>query len=364
MKKERPVMGSLQRHENAEAVFGSPLRASAAKTGVCQATKQAQTQYIEVVNLRETGSVRALARQHFRKDVTQMTDTQKYGQQLADEIEKADAVLVGAAAGMSTASGFDFYYRADDRFMEHMGDFKDKYGFSGSFNGYYYPYPDPESRWAFLARSCTMVLESETGQTYIDIAKLLENRKYHVLTTNQDSQFARVMPEEKISAIQGDSRYLQCSRRCHDAVYDATEIYRKLNDSIDKNLRVPTELIPRCDKCGAEMTPWIRGREFLEGSKCHEEYRKVAEFLKQYSGGRILFLELGVGRMTPMFIQEPFWELTYQMPRARYTSINPQHAIAPREIEDKSTLMHADIAPVLKAALDAQSAAAAAMEIK
>lgn len=289
-----------------------------------------------------------------------MTETeQQYGKQLAKEIAAADAVLVGAAAGMSAASGFNFYYTADDRFNKYMGDFRDKYGFEGSFNGFYYPYPDLESRWAFLGRSLMMPLEAETGETYKDIAKLLDGREYHVLTTNQDFQFTRVMPEEKISAIQGDVRYLQCSRRCHDGLYDGTEIYKELNDNIDSDLRVPTELIPKCSRCGAPMEPWVRGREFLEGSKYHEEYRKVAAFLRANSDKRILFLELGVGRMTPMFIQEPFWELTYNMPKARYVNINPQHAIAPREIADKSVLMHADIAPVLKAAVDAQPAPAA-----
>lgn len=175
-----------------------------------------------------------------------------------------------------------------------------------------------------------------------------------MLTTNQDFQFTRAMPEEKISAIQGDLRYLQCGKRCHDGLYEAQDIHRQLNDNIDENLRVPTELIPRCEKCGATLEPWVRGREFLEGSKYHEEYRKVASFLKKNAGKKILFLELGVGRMTPMFIQEPFWELTYQMPNARYVNINPQHAVAPREIENKSTLMHADIARVLQAALEAQ----------
>lgn len=286
-----------------------------------------------------------------------MTDTDKqYGRQLLNELDSAEAIFVGAAAGMSAAAGFTFYYEADDRFHKYLGEFHDKYGYEGSFNGFYCPYPDIESRWAFLARSTMIPLEAETGEPYKNIAELPVDRTYHVLTTNQDFQFTHVLPEEKISALQGDLRYLQCSKRCHDALYDGTEIYKKLNDNIDTDLRVPTELIPRCEKCGALMEPWVRGREFPEGAKYRGEYRKAAAFLKANSNKRILFLEVGVGRRTPMFIQEPFWDLTYHMSKARYMNINPAHAIAP-EIADKSTLMHADIAPVLKAAAEAQRAA-------
>lgn len=175
-----------------------------------------------------------------------MNHTEKeYGRQLAAGVESADAILVGAGSGMSSASGFDFYYRADDTFWKYMRDFHEKYGYEGTFDGFYYPYPDEESRWAFIARSSTIPAEAETGQTYKDIAQLLAGKNYHVLTTNQDFQFTRAMPEEKISAIQGDLRYLQCGKRCHDGLYEAQDIHRQLNDNIDENLRVPTELIPR-----------------------------------------------------------------------------------------------------------------------
>lgn len=101
-----------------------------------------------------------------------------------------------------------------------------------------------------------------------------------------------------------------------------------MNEAIDENLEIPTELIPRCPKCGAEMEPWVRGYTFLEGKKYRDEYEKVNEFIDTHKKEKMLFLELGVGRMTPMFIQEPFWNLTYQLPDAYYISINPKDAIS------------------------------------
>ena len=125
-----------------------------------------------------------------------------------------------------------------------------------------------------------------------------------------------------------------------------------MNAAIDENLCIPSELIPRCPQCGAELEPWVRGYTFLEGEKYRDEYRKINEFLQQNKNGRILFLELGVGRMTPMFIQEPFWNLTYQLPQAYYITINPKDALLPKQLAQKGRAIKEDIADVLRKAVE------------
>lgn len=270
---------------------------------------------------------------------------------LLEKIKEADAILVGAAAGMSAACGFNFFYQNDAFFKKYFGDFHKKYGFIGAFNGFYHHYPTREAHWAFLARSGYMEYECETGKPYYDLMQLIEHKTYHIMTTNQDFQFTRVVPEEKLSAIQGDSRYYQCSRRCHDAIYYNKEMVYEMNDAIDENLEIPSDMIPRCPKCGEELEPWVRGYTFLEGEKYRDEYRKINEFIALHKEEKILFLELGVGRMTPMFIQEPFWNMTYQFPNAYYISINPKDALLPKEIEKKGIAMKEDIAVVLQEAV-------------
>lgn len=270
---------------------------------------------------------------------------------LLEKIETADAILIGAAAGMSAACGFNFFYQNDSYFQKYLGAFHEKYGFTGAFNGFYYRYPSSEARWAFLARMGYMEYECETGKPYYDLMELLEGKNYHIMTTNQDFQFTRVAPEEKLSAIQGDSRYFQCSRRCHDEIFYNKEMIYAMNDAIDENLCIPTDLIPRCPQCGAELEPWVRGYTFLEGEKYRDEYRKINEFLNRNRNDRILFLELGVGRMTPMFIQEPFWNLTYRLPKAYYITVNPRDALLPRELAQKGLAIKEDIAAVLQEAV-------------
>ena len=270
---------------------------------------------------------------------------------LVDKIQDADAILVRAAAGMSAACGYNFFYQNDEIFEKYLGEFGRKYGYTGAFNGFYYRYPSREAHWAFLARMSYMEYECETGKPYYDLMELIRDRNYHIMTTNQDFQFTRVVPEEKLSAIQGDSRYFQCSRRCHDEIYYNKEMVYAMNDAIDENLCIPPDIIPRCPKCGAEMEPWVRGFTFLEGKKYKDEYRKINEFLEENKEKKILFLELGVGRMTPMFIQEPFWNLTYSLPRAFYITINPKDAILPQALVGKGIAIKEDIASVLRDAV-------------
>lgn len=266
---------------------------------------------------------------------------------MVEHIQEAGAIVVGAASGMSAAAGFRHYYEHDNDFADNLGEFERKYGYRNSFDGFYYRYHTSEERWAFLARNLCMILDAETGQPYYDLHDILKDKNYYILTTNQDTQFTRVFPEEKISAIQGDWRYFQCGHRCHDGLYDSVETLHKLNDAIDADLRVPSKMIPHCPKCGAEMEPWVRSRVFLEGEKYREEYSKLNMFLKANVHKNVLFLELGVGRMTPMFIQEPFWNMTYSLPNAFYITINPRDALVPKELKKKGLAIHEDIAKVL-----------------
>lgn len=70
-----------------------------------------------------------------------------------------------------------------------------------------------------------------------------------------------------------------------DMIYD-------MNTAIDSDLKIPTEMIPRCPQCGAELEPWVRGYTFLEGAKYKDEYRKIREFLQQHgSFSRLAYLK-------------------------------------------------------------------------
>ncbi|WP_454191116.1 hypothetical protein [Paenibacillus sp. Marseille-Q7038] len=278
--------------------------------------------------------------------------SQQYQEQintLLQKIKEADAIVVGGAAGMSAANGHN-WYETNETFLKHFGKFAEKYGVESIFHGFYHRYSTSEERWAYIATLIKFVNDTEVGQTYLDLLKLLQDKDYFIVTTNQDTQFSRVFPEEKVSPIQGDWRYFQCSSRCHDYVYYNKEQVENMYANIE-GTRIPTELIPTCPTCGKEMEPWVRSYVFLEGSSYRKELIKYNQYLIKNKDKKILFLELGVGTMTPMFIKEPFWNMTYTFPNAYYITINPKDAIVPQEIEEKGLAIKEDIAMVLKDAV-------------
>ena len=268
---------------------------------------------------------------------------------LLQKIEEAEAIVVGGAAGMSEAGGYSAY-QTDENFLKYFGEFADKYGIKNIFDGFYYPFPSREERWAFLATDIKFVYDAEAGRPYLDLVQLLQSKNYFIVTTNQDAQFSKSFPDDKVSPIQGDMRYFQCGSRCHDQVYFNKEQVENMYANIE-GTRIPTELIPVCPKCGEEMEPWVRSYVFLEGSSYQSELRKYNEFLIKNKDKKILFLELGVGTMTPMFIKEPFWNMTYSFPDAYYITINPKDAVVPRELSGKGLAIKEDIALALQDAL-------------
>lgn len=266
---------------------------------------------------------------------------------LLEKIESADAIVVGGASGMSAASGCKFYYADDDVYKKIAGGLREKYDKHSFFDLYYDHRLTRGEFWAMLIRAVKHIRDCETGETYTDLAELLDGKNYYVVTTNQDAQFFRVFPADRITRLQGDWRYFQCKNRCHDEIYDnkliVDELYPKIvGDSL------PDELIPRCPHCGAEMAEWVRSRHFLEGKDYVAEFERYMNFLRSNMKKNVLFLELGVGMMTPMFIKEPFMNMVYQWPDAFYVTINPKHAIIPKEIASKSLAFNDNIACVLK----------------
>ena len=283
-----------------------------------------------------------------------MTTSSQHGDNvkiLYDRIKDADAICVGAASGMSASGGHKFWYEKDEIFDREFGEFYKKYGFESAFSGFYYPYKTPEERWAFITTLVHLLYELPASQPYHDLYELLKGKNYFIVTTNQDRQFRELFPENKFAVIQGDWGFFQCLNRCHDKVYPNRDQIYKMYETIE-DCKIPSDMIPRCPKCGGMMEPWVRGYDFLEGTKYIEEYRKWGNFVQENEDKKILFLELGVGRMTPMFIQHRFWNMVNSLPNAYYVTINPKHAIVPSRLENKSHAINEDIAPVFRDCVD------------
>ncbi len=269
----------------------------------------------------------------------------------AQKVNETDCVVVGGASGLSAAGGGDFYYENNETYRKYFGKYAKKYGFNGAFEGSFYRYDSSAEKWGYLITFLHTTLNAPIRKPYLDLDKILKDKDFFVITTNQDTQFVKLYPESKVAELQGDHRFFQCENCCTDDTWDSVKTVNELFSEMGENTAIPEDKIPRCPHCGGEAFPWVRGYgNFLQGTKYDEEYQKASDYLSNQiaAGKKILFLELGVGRMTPMFIQEPFWALTKNLPGAFYITVNKEHALLPKDTENKGIAIQGDIAKVLE----------------
>lgn len=268
---------------------------------------------------------------------------------LVREIREADCILVGGASGLSAAGGGDFYYEDNATYRKYFGKYAEKYGFQGAFDGMRNQWSSREEFWGYLVTFLHTTQSAPLRAPYRDLNTLLKGKDFFILTTNQDTQFVKLYPEEQVAEIQGDHRFFQCAACCTDDTWDAVKPVEEMIQAMGTGTAIPTRLIPRCPHCGGEAFPWVRGYgNFLQGTKYQEQYENVSRYLLDHREQKILFLELGVGRLTPMFIQEPFWNLTFGFLQARYIAVNQQYDLLPKQLEEKGMVIVNDIAQVLQ----------------
>ena len=255
-------------------------------------------------------------------------------------LAEADAVVVGAGAGLSTAAGYTY---SGPRFSRLFGDFTARYGFSDMYSGGFYPYDTLEEHWAFWSRyvMCNRY-DPIPGHVYQQLLNLLRDRDYFVLTTNVDHCFQRAgFDKQRLFYTQGDYGLFQCSRPCCQETWDNEDVIRAMVDQ-QSDLRIPSELVPHCPHCGAPATMNLRSDgTFVEDEGWHKAAARYSEFLRRHEGMRTLYLEIGVGGNTPGIIKYPFWQMTAANPRATYACVNLGEACAPRELERQSILIDA-----------------------
>lgn len=282
-----------------------------------------------------------------RKIMTSTKDCSDKGKRIKELLQKADAVMIGAGAGLSASAGFTY---SGQRFEDNFPDFIEKYGFRDMYSGGFYPFESLEEHWAYWSRYVCInrYMDSDNG-TYKRLLALVKDRDYFVLTTNTDHQFQKAgFDKKRLFYTQGDFGLWQCSRACHPKTYDNEEAVRRMF-SEQRNMKIPSGLLPKCPVCGAPVTMNLRQDDlFVQDEGWYAAAERYSDYIRRHKGMRILFLELGVGGNTPGIIKYPFWQMTAENPRAVYACVNDGEAVCPREIEKRSICINGDIGEVLK----------------
>lgn len=247
-----------------------------------------------------------------------------------EKIEKADAVLIGAGAGLSEAAGLDY---SGPAFKKEFADYIEKYHFPDLYSSSFYDFPTEEERWARWARHINYArFRPEAFPLYKELFDLVKDRNYFVITTNVDGQFRKAgFDPEKIFEVQGDYGLMQCATGCHPKVYsDKEAVETILKHSHD--LTVDSKYLPVCPVCGGNMDVHVRKNQFFvqdeNWDKAAERYEK---FMTRYvDGGPAVLLELGIGFNTPTIIRYPFEQVTYHNPQATLIRLNSEYPHGPK----------------------------------
>lgn len=266
---------------------------------------------------------------------------------LRKALKEAQAVVIGAGAGLSISAGFTM---SGPRFYEHFQDFADAYGFQDMYSGGFYPFDTLEEYWAYWSRYIELNRYSPARYpVYERLLELVQGKDYFVITTNVDHQFQRAgFDHHRLFYMQGDYGLWQCSVPCHQKTYDNEALVHEMVRS-QTDLRIPSRLIPRCPRCGKPMSMNLRiDATFAEDQGWHAAAQRYGDFLRRHAHKKTLFLELGVGLNTPGIIKYPFWQMTAQNPNAVYACLNLKDAAAPREIVERSICIQGDIGEALR----------------
>lgn len=266
---------------------------------------------------------------------------------LKNKIEAADAVVIGAGAGLSTSAGFVY---TGERFRRYFSDFEEKYGFHDMYSGGFYSYKTPEEHWAYWSRYIFYNRYVDPPKSvYADLLRIIKDKDYFVVTTNVDHCFQKAgFDKKRLFYTQGDYGLFQCSEPCCQETFENKDTIQKMITE-QKDMRVPAGLLPVCPHCGKPLTMNLRSNDsFVEDEGWHRAAERYEIFLRTRQNQKILFLELGVGYNTPVIIKYPFWQMTAKNPEAVYACLNHGEAFCPAEIEKQSICINDDIGSVLE----------------
>lgn len=261
-------------------------------------------------------------------------------------INEADYILIGAGSGLSTAAGIEY---SGKRFKDNFKEYIEKYHFTDMYTSSFYNFKTEEEKWAYFAKHIYLNNTGMRGtETYKNILKLMQDKEYFVITTNVDDQFFKSgFDEGKIFATQGSYRYIQCSKACHNKLYDDTELVKEM---IEKtvDLKIPSTLVPKCPVCGEKMEVNLRKDEyFVEDDKWFEQYNKYKAFLNKIKDKKVVLLEFGVGFNTPGIIRLPFEKLVSDNNNYTLIRFNKENTSCFLDIDKKVIKVKEDINKVL-----------------
>lgn len=211
----------------------------------------------------------------------------------AELLRSADALLIGAGAGMGVDSGLPDF-RGDEGFWRAYPPFRGR-SFADLSNPQWF-HDDPAQAWGFFGHRMNLYRECQPHEGFGILLRWRERFKkgVFVFTSNVDGHFQRAgFPEERVIECHGSIRFLQCVNFCRDAIWPADDVRIAVDPA---TIRATSEL-PKCPYCGRLARPNIL--MFYDGDwislRTDEQRARFDTWLQQTSDCNRVALEFGAG---------------------------------------------------------------------
>jgi NAD-dependent SIR2 family protein deacetylase len=251
------------------------------------------------------------------------TDTMNALQAAATALQSADALLIGAGAGMGVDSGLPDF-RGDAGFWTAYPPFRGR-SFAEMSNPQWFT-SDPTLAWGFFGHRYHLY---STTLPHAGFQRLLAwgqrlRLGYFVFTSNVDGQFQRAgFAADRIYECHGSIHYLQCVEPCHTEIWPAAD----LRVEVDPETIRARSALPHCPRCQRLARPNILmfGDGDWLADRAQEQRARYRAWLQRVRGHRVVAIELGAG---------------LAIPTVRYECQNQSHTLIrvnPRDARTNST---------------------------
>ncbi|HZZ81163.1 MAG TPA: Sir2 family NAD-dependent protein deacetylase [Gemmataceae bacterium] len=215
----------------------------------------------------------------------------------AREISSADALLIGAGAGMGVDSGLPDF-RGNEGFWKAYPPFKGR-PFASMSNPQWFV-ADPQLAWGFMGHRMQLYRDT-TPHAGFDILLRWASRMpagFFVFTSNVDGQFQKAgFPDDRIIECHGSIHHLQCLKLCRQSIWSA----RDTRVTVDMSTVRATSALPRCPHCNGFARPNVLmfGDWGWLADRSEKQYARYHAWLREVRGKKVVAIEMGAGLAIP-----------------------------------------------------------------
>ena len=221
-------------------------------------------------------------------------------EQAVEAIAQADALLVGAGAGMGVDSGLPDF-RGDKGFWKAYPPFQ-RLGLSfiDLANPHWFK-NDPDLAWGFYGHRLHLYRDTQPHEGFsllLEWSQRMEHGVF-VFTSNVDGQFQMAgYPSERILECHGSLQHFQCSYPCRkNRIWDDPDLTVDVNENTFR-ARPP---MPTCPDCGRIARPNVL--MFGDGAwisrRTSQQEARFDSWLSTIAGSRLVIVECGAGTAIP-----------------------------------------------------------------